>query len=103
MGRGPFEQAHRQEQQEVEQQQRVRQVAGEVKEPLQLGRPGERGAQERPRRLLRGLDAALRPAGLLLLERAHLDRQFSGDDGVVQVAQPPAAQLGAVREVQVFG
>src|SRR5207244_9578513 len=53
--------------------------------------------------LPRGLDAALRPAVLLRLERVHLDRDLGRRDDLGQVDELPALELGAVAQIEVFG
>ena len=53
--------------------------------------------------LLRNLDQSLGPARLLGLERRHLDRQLGGTLYVLQIKKFPSLQLGAIREVGVFG
>src|SRR6185295_8596239 len=49
------------------------------------------------------LDRSLRPAMLLRLEGVHLDREFRGRDVILDENELPAAKLGAVAEIEIFG
>ena len=49
------------------------------------------------------LDQAFGPARLLRLERRHFDRKLGGALYVLAIDEFPSLELGAVREVGVFG
>ena len=60
--------------------------------------------REDPRQqLAAGLDRALGPAVLLRLEGVHLDRKLGRHDDVREEEELPAAQLGAIAEVEILG
>ena len=54
------------------------------------------------KQLLAGLDRAFCPAMLLRLEAIHVHRQLGWRNDVRQEDEPPAGQLRAVAQVQVF-
>src|SRR5439155_12608133 len=49
-----------------------------------------------------GLDQALGPAGLLRLERIHLNRKFGGTNNVPQIEKFPSDHLRAIAQVCIF-
>ncbi len=81
----------------------MREVTTQVDQRLALHaqRPGP--AQQVGQDLPCRLDAALGPPALLNLQSADRSRDLSGNADVVQKHEAPAAHLGSVAEIQIFG
>ena len=77
--------------------------AAEVERAFELDAEGHVGAEERAEELAGRLGRALRPAVLLLPPRRGRFGELGRDLDLARVDEPPAAELGAVREVEVFG
>ena len=54
-------------------------------------------------KFLGGLNQALGPARLLVLEGADIGRQFAFAGNLGEIEELPAAKLGAIAEIGVFG
>src|SRR4051812_10438681 len=61
------------------------------------------GSQNFRQELPARLDRTLRPAMLLRLERVHLDRNLRRRDDIGQEDEPPASELGAIAQIEIFG
>ena len=83
--------------------ERVADVGGEVKEGFGLDVRRQFRAEDARQNLFGRLHQTLGPARLLRLEGVHLHRQLRGALDLGQVEKPPAAQLGAIGEVGIFG
>ena len=83
--------------------QHIVEVRAQVEERFGLHAKRLVRRQDARQQLAAGLNRPLGPAMLLGLERIHLHRQFRRHDDIGHEMELPAAQLGAVAEVQVFG
>src|SRR5579884_2138597 len=61
------------------------------------------GTQHTGKDLLRSLHQTLGPASLLRFEGVHLNRQLRRALNIRQIQELPAAQLGAIGKVRIFG
>jgi len=96
-------QHRRGKQERVRQQERRDELAGEIERALDPHRERPRRAEHGRQQLARRLDRSPDPSPLLALERLHVGRQLRGRlDGAVE-AEAPAAELGAIAEIEVLG
>ena len=79
------------------------QVIGEMQDGLALGEARQVGLQDARQEFLGGLDGAFGPPVLLALDPGHLHGQLRRTDHVRHKLHPPAPQLGAITQIEVFG
>src|SRR5689334_11243165 len=78
-------------------------IGGEVEERLDLCGDRNLRFQDARQKLDARLDATLRPAALLRLERIHFHRNLARCHDVRQEDEAPAQELRAITEVEILG